>query len=93
MNLESLEHSSLGSMAAYLITGVVCKFNVVVVVVVVVSVRVVVVRTKKAYGEARLRRGRTSCGRVNEGMTLEAERILGGGPDGDSAAIHSGLVG
>ena len=47
--MESLEQSSLGSMAAYLITGIVCKFNiiVVIVVVVVVSARVVSVRTKK----------------------------------------------
>jgi hypothetical protein len=31
---------------------------------------------------------RTSCWRVNEGMTLEAERLFGGDSDGDSAAIH-----
>ena len=46
-NRESLEHSSLGSVAAYLITGIVCKFSIVVVIVIVVSVRVVSVRTNK----------------------------------------------
>jgi len=36
----------------------------------------------KASGE------HTGGGRVNEGVTLQAERLLGGGPDGDSTTIH-----
>ena len=38
-NPECLEHSGLGLIAAYLITGIVCKFNIVVVVVVSMVVR------------------------------------------------------
>lgn len=67
-------------MATYLITGIVCKFNIVVVVVSVV--------TRASIRRSKASRGRTSGGRVNEGMTLEAERLLSGDPDSVSATIH-----
>ena len=53
-NLASLEYSSLGLVAAYLIAGVVCKFNVVVVSVISVASIVSIVRKSK-HGGTRLR--------------------------------------